>query len=176
MNLIRSSLIFSFFNGVSKLSGFIRDILLAKFIGASILSDIFYIALRLPMILRASVTDETFNSAYIPIYGDVISENKDRFAFGIFGFLLLVFTPIVIIAEILMPNIIMFLAPGIDGEDNISLLIKSSRIIFPYLLITILSSVFIGILNSQNKFGLSSFLPTIINLTIIFSILSFPMI
>lgn len=150
--------------------------MLAKFIGTSVLADLFYIALRLPMILRTSVTDETFNSAYIPIYGEKTTESRDRFALSVFGLLLFIFTPLVIIAEIFMPNIIRIIAPGIVGIENINLLIESSRIIFPYLLITILSSVFIGILNSENKFGLSSFLPTIINLTLIFSILVFPII
>ena len=81
MRLGKSTAIYSFFSLISKVSGYIRDLFLAAFIGTSVISDIFFIALRLPMLFRVSFSEETFNSAYIPTFGKLqdLSEKEKQY-------------------------------------------------------------------------------------------------
>ncbi|MDC0222877.1 murein biosynthesis integral membrane protein MurJ, partial [Gammaproteobacteria bacterium] len=175
MRLIKSIFIHSFSSLASKISGVIRDIFLAGFFGAGILSDIFFIALRLPISFRRSVAEETFNSAYIPIFikleGLSDKDKQYQFARKVLAVTSLIFIPLIIIVEIFMPSIIKIFASGISSEDDFFVLVKVSRIIFPYLLFIIISSVFIGTLNAKNKFGLGAGLQIILNCAIIFSII-----
>jgi putative peptidoglycan lipid II flippase len=84
----------------------------------------------------------------------------------------MVFIPLVIICEIFMPSIISILAPGFIDREEFGLLVDISRIIFPYLIVIVISSVFIGSLNSDNKFGLTAALPIFLNLAILTGILT----
>ena len=178
MRLGKPALIHSFSSLASKISGVFRDISLAGFLGTGILSDIFFIALKLPISFRRSVSEETFNSAYIPLFGkfeDLPDKNKQyQFARKILVVTSLIFIPLIIVVEIFMPSIISIIASGITNEDDFSILVKISRIIFPYLLFIIISSVFIGTLNAKNKFALGAGLQIILNLAIILSIILFP--
>ena len=122
MKLGKSTAIYSFFSLISKVSGYIRDLFLAAFIGTSVISDIFFIALRLPMLFRVSFSEETFNSAYIPTFGKLqdLSEREKKFEFArkILLVLLLFFIPFVIVGEIFMPSILKIVAPGINGINE----------------------------------------------------------
>ena len=167
MRLGKPALIHSFSTLVSKISGVIRDIFLAGFLGTGILSDIFFIALKLPISFRRSVSEETFNSAYVPIFGKLegLSDKNKQYQFArkILVVTSLIFIPLIIIVEIFMPSIIKIIAAGISNEDDFVVLVKVSRIIFPYLLFIIISSVFIGTLNAKNKFALGAGLQIILN-------------
>ena len=78
MRLGKPALIHSFSSFVSKISGVIRDIFLAGFLGTGILSDKFFIALKLPVSFRRSLSEETFNSAFIPLYGRSSDQSDTR--------------------------------------------------------------------------------------------------
>ena len=135
MKLVKPALIHSFSTLASKISGVFRDISLAGFIGTGVLSDIFFIALKLPYSFKRSVSEETFNSAYIPLFGkleDLSNKEKQyQFARKILVVTSLIFIPLVIIVEIFMPSIIKIIASGITNEDDFVMLVKISRIIFP---------------------------------------------
>jgi len=175
MTFGKSALIHSFSTLTSKMSGIVRDVFLASFIGTGALSDIFFIALKLPLSFRRSISDETFNSAYIPLFGkfeDLSDKNKQyQFARKILILTLLITIPIVVVAEIFMPSVIKIFAPGIINEFDFNVLVKISRIIFPYLFIIVISSVFVGTLNAKYKFALGAVLPMILNIAIIISVL-----
>lgn len=174
MKLGKPVIIYSFFSFIGKISGVVRDIFIAGFIGTGVLSDIFFIALKLPMSFKLSVSEETFNSAYIPLFGkyeDLPDKKKQyQFARKILIVTSLIIIPIVIIAEIFMPSIIKIIASGITNEDEFDILVKISRIIFPYLFFIIISSVFVGTLNAKNKFALGAGLQIILNFVIIMTI------
>jgi putative peptidoglycan lipid II flippase len=175
MTFGKSALIHSFSTLTSKITGIVRDIFLAGFIGTGALSDIFFIALKLPLSFKRSISDETFNSAYIPLFGkfEDLSDKKKQYQFArkILILTSLIIIPIVIVAEIFMPNVIKTFAPGITDENDFVVLVKISRIIFPYLFIIVISSVFVGTLNAKYKFALGAGLPIILNFAIILSIL-----
>ena len=110
------------------------------------------------MLFRVSFSEETFNSAYIPTFGKLqdLSEREKKFEFArkILLVLLLFFIPFVIVGEIFMPSILKIVAPGINGINEFTLLTEVSRIIFPLIIIIVISTIFIGTLNANHKFGL----------------------
>ena len=78
MNLLSSTSIFSFFTLISRILGYLRDILIAFFLGASIFADAFFVAFRLPNTFRRLFAEGTFNAAFIPSYTSARIENKTK--------------------------------------------------------------------------------------------------
>ena len=78
MNLLSSASLFSFFTVISRIFGYVRDILIAIFLGASIFADAFFVAFRLPNTFRRLFAEGTFNAAFIPSYVAIKIEDKNR--------------------------------------------------------------------------------------------------
>ena len=176
MNVLRSSFIYSFFTSISRVFGFLRDILIANFLGTGVIADIFFIAFRLPNTFRRIFSEGALNSAFVPIYTKLINENSKQksseFAGSIFLIFLLVSSIVVIFIEIFMPLFIKILAPGFTSDQaKFNELVKVSRIIFPFLILISVSSICSSILNSHNKFALSAALPIILNITLIIALI-----
>jgi putative peptidoglycan lipid II flippase len=175
MNVLRSSFIYSLFTSISRIFGFLRDILIANFLGTGVIADIFFIAFRLPNTFRRIFSEGALNSAFVPIYSKLIKDNlaqeSRKFAGSIFLIFLIVSSLIVLIIEIFMPFFVSILAPGFTNDyDKFTELVKISRIIFPFLILISVSSIFSSILNSHNKFALSAALPIILNITLIIAL------
>ena len=121
MNLLSSTSVYSFFTLISRILGYLRDILIAIFLGASIFADAFFVAFRLPNTFRRLFAEGTFNAAFIPSYtsSKVESSKKGKkFADDILGTLLLILILIVTLAEIFTPYLVYIIAPGFI-ENNI---------------------------------------------------------
>ena len=178
MNLLYSASLFSFFTLISRILGYLRDILIAIFLGASIFADAFFVAFRLPNTFRRLFAEGTFNAAFIPSYTSAKIEDKKKgkkFADDILSSLLLILLFIVTLAEIFTPYLIYVIAPGfLEDQIKFNLAIELTRITFPFLLFVSLSSFFAGVLNSNNKFAAAAAAPIILNVVLIISlILSF---
>ena len=175
MNLLSSTSIFSFFTLISRILGYIRDILIAVFLGASIYADAFFVAFRLPNTFRRLFAEGTFNAAFIPSYAAVKIESKSKgkkFADDVLSSLLLILLLIVTIVEIFTPYLIYIIAPGfIENQVKFDLAVELTRITFPFLLFVSLSSFFAGILNSNNKFAAAAAAPIILNIILISSLI-----
>ena len=175
MNLLSSTSIFSFFTLISRILGYLRDILIAVFLGASIYADAFFVAFRLPNTFRRLFAEGTFNAAFIPSYTSVKAESKingKKFADDVLSFLLFILLFIVSIVEIFTPYLIYIIAPGfIENQVKFNLAVELTRITFPFLLFISLSSFFAGILNSNNKFAAAAAAPIILNVTLIISLI-----
>ena len=180
MKFERLVFIQSFCTLVSKLSGYIRDAFLAYFIGASVIADIFFMALRIPVSFKILLSEETFNAAYIPIFGKISNgseiEKKYHFSHQLMVGTLLIIIPIVVLVEIFMPSIVMIFSTNIQDPYTLSLFIKASRIMFPYIIFIGISSIFVGTLNTYGRFALTAGLPFFINISIIFSCFLFTVI
>lgn len=175
MGFLKSAFVVSLFTLMSRILGFIRDVLIAKYIGSSVLSDVFFTAFKLPNFFRKIFAEGAFNSAFVPLFSSELSSGKKRdvygFARNIFSFLLYGLLMIVLLAEIFMPFLIKITAPGfISDLPKFTLTVQLSRITFPYLLFISLVSMMSGVLNSLNKFASVSACPIILNLTFIFSL------
>ncbi|MDC1092531.1 murein biosynthesis integral membrane protein MurJ [Pelagibacteraceae bacterium] len=175
MNLLSSTSIFSFFTLISRILGYLRDILIAFFLGASIFADAFFVAFRLPNTFRRLFAEGTFNAAFIPSYTSARIESKKKgkkFADDILGSLLLILIIIVTVVEIFTPFLVYIIAPGfIENDVKFNLAVELTRITFPFLLFVSLSSFFSGVLNSNNKFAAAAAAPIILNIILIFSLI-----
>ena len=174
MNLLSSASVFSFFTLISRILGYLRDILIAIFLGASIFADAFFVAFRLPNTFRRLFAEGTFNAAFIPSYTSAKIEDKKKgkkFADDVLSSLLLILLFIVTIAEIFTPFLIYIIAPGfLEDQIKFNLAVELTRITFPFLLFVSLSSFFAGILNSNNKFAAAAAAPIILNVILIISL------
>ena len=176
MNLIKSTGTFGFYTIISRLLGYLRDILIAIFLGTSLLADVFFVAFRIPNTFRRLFAEGTFNAAFVPSYTSEFTKGKSKahkFAGQIFNLLFISLLFLVLIIELFMPIFIGLIAPGFVGDvKKIELAITLTRITFPFLMFVCLASFFAAILNSHNKFAAASAAPIILNLILI-GILSF---
>ena len=174
MNLIASTSTFGFFTLISRLLGYVRDVLIAIFLGTSIFADVFFVAFRLPNTFRRLFAEGTFNAAFIPSYAGELIKNKigaDNFAKSIFSLLFIILLFLVLIAEIFMPQLIFLIAPGFYNDpEKLKLAIELSRITFPFLFFISLASFLGAILNSYNKFAVTAAAPIILNIILIASL------
>jgi putative peptidoglycan lipid II flippase len=174
MNLLSSASVFSFYTLVSRLLGYLRDILIAVFLGASIYADAFFVAFRLPNTFRRLFAEGVFNAAFIPSYAGAKLKNKKegkKFADDILNLLIIVLLAIVFLVEIFTPFIVYIIAPGfIEEVDKFNLAVELTRITFPFLFFVSLSSFFSGILNTNNKFAAAAAAPIILNIFLILSL------
>ena len=157
MNIVKSTGTFSFYTIISRLLGYLRDVLIAIFLGTGFLADAFFVAFRIPNTFRRLFAEGTFNAAFVPSYTSELVKNKsksNKFANEIFNLLFLGLFFLVLVIEIFMPLFVSLIAPGFVGnQEKINLAIDLTRITFPFLLFVCLSSFFGAILNSHNKFA-----------------------
>ena len=171
MNLIASTSTFSFFTLISRILGYVRDILIAIFLGTSLFADAFFVAFRIPNTFRRLFAEGAFNAAFIPSYAGLLASKKteaDDFAKNVFNLLFIILLLIVLLAEIFMPQLIFLIAPGFYKDpEKLNLAIYLSRITFPFLFFICLASFFSAILNSYNKFAAAAAAPIILNIVLI---------
>ena len=94
MNLIASTSTFGFYTLISRILGYVRDVLIAIFLGTSLFADAFFVAFRLPNTFRRLFAEGTFNAAFIPSYAGALAKNKiaaDNFAKRVFNILFIIF-------------------------------------------------------------------------------------
>ena len=155
---------------LSRLTGFMRDIMLAAIIGAGPVADAFFVAFRLPNHFRAIFAEGAFNAAFIPAYARVRTQGGPTAA-SLFGdriFTLLLATQVVLLALALLftPQAIELLAPGFSREpQQFALAVSLSRITFPYLLLITLVTLWSGILNALHRFAAAAAALILLNLS-----------
>jgi len=171
MNLVKSTGTFGFYTIISRLLGYLRDVLIAIFLGTSFLADAFFVAFRIPNTFRRLFAEGTFNSAFIPRYTSELVKNKSRsnkFANDVFNLLFLTLFILVLIIEVFMPIFVGLIAPGfVEDTKKFELATTLTRITLPFLMFVSLSSFFGAILNSYNKFAAASAAPIILNIVLI---------
>ena len=171
MNLLKSTGTFGFFTLISRILGYLRDILIAIFLGTGVLADAFFVAFRIPNTFRRLFSEGTFNAAFVPSYASQLSQGKDqadKFANSVFSLLTLGLFFLVLIVEIFMPLFVFLIAPGFNEDiQKMELAVDLTRITFPFLLFNSLASFFSAILNSHNRFAVASAAPIILNILLI---------
>lgn len=178
MSLFKSIATFGGFTLVSRITGFFRDMVLANFLGAGIVSDAFFVAFKLPNLFRSLFAEGAFTTAFVPMLSQkLVCEDKEkalRFAAQAISVLTFFLGIFVIVMEIFMPLVVEVLAPGfIEDHGKIELATSLSRITFPFLLFISIVSFQSGILNSLGKFAAPAAAPVILNLMMIASVFIF---
>jgi putative peptidoglycan lipid II flippase len=155
---------------VSRVTGFLRDIMLAAILGAGPVADAFFIALRLPNHFRAIFAEGAFNAAFVPAYarirGERGAEPARLFADRVFTMLFAVEAVLLAVALVFTPAVISLLAPGfIEDPQRFALAVDLTRVTFPYLLLVTLVTLHGGILNALQRFAAPAAAPILLNLS-----------
>ncbi len=157
---------------VSRIMGFLRDILFAAVLGTGPVAEAFVVAFRLPNLFRRWFGEGAFNSAFVPIFAKRLEgdgkETAHRFANDAFSCLATLLVGLSLVAILAMPYLMFVLAPGFAAtEGKLELAVTMSRIAFPYLLCMSLVAMLSGVLNSLGRFWESASVSIVLNLTLI---------
>jgi putative peptidoglycan lipid II flippase len=172
MALLHSAATVGFYTMVSRVLGFVREVLVAAFLGAGPISDAFFVALRLPNMFRSLFAEGAFSAAFVPLFaGKIAGEGRQAartFAEDALAVLLVALLAFLIAGEMLAPWILDVLAPGFRADPGkFALAVDLTRIMFPYLLFISLTALQGGVLNSLERFAANAFTPVLLNLFLI---------
>ena len=172
MNLLRTLATVSSLTLVSRILGLVRDLVIARTFGAGMLTDAFFVAFKLPNLLRRLFAEGAFSQAFVPILAeyrdrcgpDATRQLIDRVATLLF----LVVLCVALLGVVGAPLLIHVAAPGFAADgDKFALTVTLTRIAFPYILFMALVALAAGILNTWSRFALPAFTPTLLNLSFI---------
>jgi len=163
------------FTALSRVAGFIRDMLMAAILGAGPISDAFMVAFRLPNNFRAIFAEGAFNAAFLPRYtaaatkaGTAPTSTATRFADDVFAWQFFAQLVLLILALAFMRQIVAILAPGFaDNPEQMRLAVVLSRITFPYLLCITIVTQISAMLNAVQKFRAAAASPILLNVAMI---------
>ncbi|MFI3241911.1 MAG: murein biosynthesis integral membrane protein MurJ [Alphaproteobacteria bacterium] len=178
MSLLKSVTTFGSWTLVSRITGFFRDMVLANFLGAGLVSDAFFVAFKLPNLFRSLFAEGAFTSAFVPMLSQKLEKQDKETAMEFAGRAICVLTffvaILVIVMQIFMPVVVKVMAPGFASDiDKVELAVTLSRITFPFLLFISIVSFQSGILNSLGRFMAPASAPVILNLIMISSVFVF---
>lgn len=157
---------------VSRLTGFIRDVVLAAVMGVGPVADAFFVAFRIPNHFRAIFGEGAFNNAFLPAYAQVLETGGEgparSFASRITTLMLIVQIALLVAAFLGMPWVVTLLAPGFsDDPAKFDLAVTLTRITFPYLLFITVVTIYSGILNAHDRFWAAAAAPILLNVAMI---------
>ncbi len=172
MNLLRAAASVSGMTLVSRITGFIRDTLLAVLFGAGLTMDAFVVAFRIPNLLRRLFAEGAFSQAFVPVIGDYRARRGEEATrelagkvLGALGVALFIVTVIGVVAA---PLLVYLTASGFAGDaDKFQLTVTMLRICFPYIFFIALVSFAAGLLNTYGSFKGPAFTPVLLNLSFI---------
>ncbi len=172
MSLYRGFLTVGGLTAVSRVFGFLRDILLAAVMGTGWVADAFFVSFRFPNLFRALFAEGAFNSAFVPLFSKRLRAEGETSARGFaeeaLAILFVGVTATVIAAEVFMPSLVSAIAPGFSADpEKFKLAVLLTRITFPYLVCMSLVALTAGILNALGKFGAPAATPIVLNLVLI---------
>ncbi len=156
--------------GISRIFGFVRDMLIARGLGAGRLSDVFLAAFKLPNLFRDLLGEGALSAIFIPMY---TGQKKDAtFAQNVFSWLMCALLVITLVFEVCMPLVVWALAPGFDSDPGkMELTVQIARIMFLYVIFVCGSAFLSAILNAFSRFLLAAFMPVLLNIMLIFAML-----
>ncbi|MEE2654997.1 MAG: murein biosynthesis integral membrane protein MurJ [Pseudomonadota bacterium] len=176
MVLLRSIITVSSYTMISRLLGFIRDVLVAAFLGAGPIADAFFVAFKIPNFFRRLFAEGAFSAAFVPLFtAKLTDEGRSsalQFSSAVLSVMVVFVFVFVTILQVLMPWLMYLFAPGFaDEPSKFSLAVEFTRITFPYLLFISLISILGGVLNSLGRFAAAAATPIILNITLIAALL-----
>ena len=176
MNLLRALATISSLTLVSRILAFVRDILIARIFGAGMATDAFFVAFKLPNLLRRLFAEGAFSQAFVPIFGEYKNrrgqEETKLLVDHVVTLLAIILFIVTLIGIIAAPVLVYISAPGfVKDADKFALTVQLLRITSPYIFFISLVAVAAGILNTYNKFWVPAFAPILLNLCFIGSAL-----
>ena len=170
-SLARSAAVNAAGTGLSRLTGFLRDIALAQTLGAGMAADVFVVAFRFPNLFRRLFAEGAFNAAFLPLFAAALAQSRaaaQAFAGQIFLWLVLALSLFCAAAMLGMDGFIYLIAQGFaDEPQKLELAVAHSRIAFPYLFFMAQAALFGAVLNAQTRFAATAFAPILLNLVLL---------
>ncbi|NHB91012.1 murein biosynthesis integral membrane protein MurJ [Photorhabdus cinerea] len=172
MSLLKSLAAVSSMTMFSRVLGFIRDAIIARIFGAGAAPDAFFVAFKLPNLLRRIFAEGAFSQAFVPILAEYKNQQGDEatrtFIAYVSGMLTLILAVVTVLGILAAPWVIYITAPGFtDTPDKFILTTNLLRITFPYIFLISLASLAGAILNTWNRFSVPAFAPTLLNISMI---------
>jgi putative peptidoglycan lipid II flippase len=172
MNLLRALATVSGMTLLSRVLGFVRDFVIARTFGAGMLTDAFFVAFRLPNLLRRMFAEGAFSQAFVPILAEYHNRRGDAETKQLIDRVgTLLFVILLVVAALgvaTAPLLIYVTAPGFSSDaDKFALTVELTRITFPYILFMSLVAMAAGVLNTWRRFALPAFTPVLLNLSFI---------
>ncbi len=163
---------------ISRILGFVRDTLIARAFGASLVSDAFIVAFKIPNLLRRISAEGAFSQAFVPILGEYKSQRSfdetHALVSRVGSWMGLILVIVTLLGMLAAPFIVMLIAPGFRADaGKMQLTIELLRITFPYIFFISLVSMAGGVLNTYNKFSIPAFTPVWLNVAMIAAVLIF---
>ncbi len=156
----------------SRVLGFVRDILIAAFLGAGPVAEAFLIAFSLPNMFRRFFAEGAFNMAFVPMFSKRLEagENPKGFAEDAFSGLASVLIAFTLLGMALMPWLVLLMAAGFASDERFDLAVVYGRIAFPYILFISLAALLSGVLNATGRFTAAAAAPVLLNLLFILAV------
>ncbi|PVA10093.1 murein biosynthesis integral membrane protein MurJ [Pelagivirga sediminicola] len=151
---------------LSRVLGFVRDVMIAGLIGPGPVMDAFVAAFRLPNMFRRFFAEGAFNAAFVPMFSKRLEggEDPDGFASLALSGLALVLLFVVALAMIFMPALVWATAEGFAGDERFDLTVEFGRVVFPYIFFISLAALLSGVLNSGGRFVAAAAAPVLLNI------------
>jgi len=170
-SLIRGTAVVSSLNLLSRILGFVRDVVVAHLFGTGDLNDAFVAAFRIPNLLRSLLAEGAFTSAFIPVFSGELKhgEKHARETFrSVFGLLLLTSVTLTVFGIVYAAPIVKLLTPGFGVDDYKSLVcVRLTALMFPYIIFVSLISLFNGALNAKHSYGAAGWAQVVMNAVMI---------
>ena len=169
IRLISGFLTVGFWTLMSRLLGFVREIMILSLIGPGPLMDAFVAAFRLPNMFRRFFAEGAFNAAFVPLFSKKLEGDEDahQFATDALNALALLTLFLTAVAMIFMPGLVWVTAAGFEGDTRFDLTVGFGRVVFPYIFFMSLAALFSGILNATGRFAAAAAAPTLLNVFVI---------
>ncbi len=154
---------------LSRIAGFVRDIMIAAFFGSGPIAEAFQVAFSLPNMFRRFFAEGAFNMAFIPMFSKKLEADEDakEFAQDAFAGLAAVLIVLTLIAQIFMPWFVWAMASGFVGDTRFDTAVDFARICFPYILFISLAALLSGVLNASGRFAAAAAAPVFLNIIIV---------
>ena len=175
--MFRSMFTVGGFTLMSRILGFVRDKLIATYLGAGIMGDVWFTAFRLPNLFRRIFGEGAFNAAFVPMYsrrleeeGDEVADNFARRTLSLMG---LILTVLFVLAFIFMDPLIRATNIGYSQDERLGLAVVASRITIVYMIFVCLMAAFSGVLNSRRSFAAPAFAYVVLNIVFLVGLFLF---
>ena len=171
--IIKNAALVGFFTTISRILGLLRDMVIAGMFGAGMATDAFFVAFRIPNVLRRLFAEGALTVSFIPIFKEAYARGGAKEAKEVsdivFTFLSFILAIVVILSIVFAPSIVTLIAGGFDNPEKFELTVYLTRITFPYLFLISLVALAMGVLNSVGHFAAPAAAPVLLNIAIILS-------
>ncbi|MFN3534414.1 MAG: lipid II flippase MurJ, partial [Desulfatiglandales bacterium] len=173
--LVRSLGTVSFFTFLSRILGLLRDMAFAQVFGSGLVADAFFVAFRIPNLLRKLFAEGSLTVAFVPVFSDYLVNRGRERAFGlartVLSLLIVILSFVTLVGILLSPWIVTVTAYGFRvSPEKFQLTVLLTRVMFPYILLISVVAFYMGLLNSFGHFGAPAAAPVFLNVMMIISI------